>query len=73
MEIFKNPFIYSQIYQFPTPFLWIPYISDVLQWTPSHGRIKAGQSARNYIQQLSADTGCSTEDQSEAMDDREGW
>ena len=48
-------------------------ISDVLQWTPSHGRAKAGRPARTYIQQLCADTGCSPEDLPEAMDDREGW
>ena len=34
-------------------------VSDVLQWTPLHGRAKAG---RTYIQQLCADTGCSPED-----------
>ena len=32
-------------------------ISDVLQWTPSHGRAKAGRPARTYIQQLCEDTG----------------
>ena len=48
-------------------------ISDVLQWTPSHGRAKAGRLARTYIQQLCADTGCNLEDLPEAMDDREGW
>ena len=47
-------------------------ISDVLLWTPSHGRAKAGQSARIYIQQLCVDTGCSLEDLPEAMDDRGG-
>ena len=34
-------------------------ISDVLLWTPSNGRAKAGRPARTYIQQLCADTGCS--------------
>ena len=48
-------------------------ISDILLWTPSHGRAKAGQAARTYIHQLCADTGCSPEDLLEAMDDREGW
>ena len=37
-------------------------ISNVLQWTSSHGRVKAGRPARTYIQQLCADTGCSLED-----------
>ena len=48
-------------------------ISDVLLWTPSHGRAKAGRPARTYIQQPCADTGCSPEDLPEAMNDREGW
>ena len=47
-------------------------ISDILLWTPSHGRAKAGRSARTYIQQLCADAGCSLEDLPEAIDDREG-
>ena len=49
------------------------FISHVLPWTPSHGRAKAGRPARNYIQQLCADTGCSPEDLSGVIDDREGW
>ena len=48
-------------------------ISDVLLWTPSHRWAKAEQSARTYIQQLCADTGCSPKDLPEAMDDRGGW
>ena len=47
-------------------------ISDVLLWTPLHGRPKARRPAWTYIQQLCADTGCSLEDLPEAMDDREG-
>ena len=43
-------------------------ISDVLLWTPSHGRAKAGRPAWTYIQQLSEDT-----DLPEAMNDRERW
>ena len=45
-------------------------ISDVLLWTPTHGRAKA---ARTYIQQLCEDTGCCPEDLPEAMNDREKW
>ena len=37
-------------------------ISDVLLWTPSYGRAKSGWPARNYTQQLCADTRCSPED-----------
>ena len=46
-------------------------ISDVLLWTPTHGRAKAGRPARTYIQQLCEDTGCCPEDLPEAMNDRE--
>ena len=48
-------------------------ISDVLLWTPSHGRGKARRPAWTYIQQIYEDTGCSPEDLPEAMNDREGW
>ena len=48
-------------------------ISDVLLWTPTYGRAKAGQPARTYIKQLCEDTGCSPEDLPEAMNDREKW
>ena len=48
-------------------------ISDVLLWTPTHGRAKVGRPARTYIQQLCEDTGCSPEDLPEAMNDREKW
>ncbi len=41
-------------------------IRDVLLWTPTHGRAKAGRPARTYIQQLS-------EDLPRAMNDREEW
>ena len=48
-------------------------ISDVLLWSPSHGRAKARRPARTYIQQLYADTGCSPEELPGAMDDTDGW
>ena len=48
-------------------------ISDVLQWTRSYGRTKAGRSARTNIQQLCENMGCSPEEQPEAMNDREWW
>ena len=47
-------------------------ISDVLLWTPSHGRAKAGRPAGTYIQQHCVDTGCCPKDLPEAIDDREG-
>ena len=52
---------------------WDELISDVLQWTPSYGRTKAGRPARTYIQQLSEDTRCSPEDLPEAINDKEEW
>ena len=48
-------------------------ISDVLLWTPTHDRAKAGRPARTYIQRLCDDTGCCAEDLPEAMNDREKW
>ena len=48
-------------------------ISDVLLWTPTYDRAKAGQPARTYIQQLCEDTGCSPEDLPEGINDREKW
>ena len=48
-------------------------IRDVLLWTPTHGRAKAGQPAWTYIQQLCEDMGCCPEDLPGAMNDREVW
>ena len=48
-------------------------ISDVLLWTPTSGRAKAGRPARTYIQQRCEDTGCSLEDLPEVMNDRGKW
>ena len=50
---------------------WDELISDLLLWTPSHGRAKAGRPARTYIQQLCEDVGCSLEGLPEAMNDRD--
>ena len=47
-------------------------ISDVLLWTPTYGRASAGRPAGTNLHQLSEDTGCSTENVSGAMDDRDG-
>ena len=46
-------------------------ISDVLLWTSTYGRAKAGRPAQTYIQQLCEDTGCSPENLPAAMNDRE--
>ena len=48
-------------------------ISDVLLWSPTYSRAKAGRPAWTYIQQLCEDTGCNPEDPPEAMNDREKW
>ena len=48
-------------------------IRDVLLWTPTHGRAKAGRPVRTYIQQLCDDTGCCPEDLPRAMNDWEEW
>ena len=48
-------------------------VSDILLWTSTHGRAKAGRPAQTYIQQLCEDTGCCPEDLPEAMNDREKW
>ena len=47
--------------------------SDVLLWTPTHGRVKAGRPERTYILQLCEDTESCPEDLPEAMNDREKW
>ena len=48
-------------------------IRDVLQWTPTYSREKAGRPVRTYIQQFCEDKECSPEDLPEAMNDREKW
>ena len=48
-------------------------IRDVILWTPTYGRAKAGRPARTYLQQLCEDTGCSPEDLPEAMNHRKKW
>ena len=46
-------------------------ISDVLQWTSSHGRARVGQSNRTYLQRPGTNIGCSMEGLLRAMDDRD--
>ena len=48
-------------------------ISNILLWTPSHGRAKAGRPARTYLLELCANTGYSLEDILGVMDDRDRW
>ena len=46
-------------------------ISDVLQWTPSHGWGRVGRPTRTYLQQLCTDTVYNMEDLLRVMDDRD--
>ena len=48
-------------------------IRDVLLWTPTYSREKAGQPVRTYIQRFCEDKECSPEGLPVAMDDREKW
>ena len=48
-------------------------ISDVLLWTPTHDRAKAGRPARTCIQHLCEDTGGCPEDLPRVMNDWEEW
>ena len=49
------------------------FISDILLWISTHGHANVDQSAKIYIYQLCADTGCSLEALPRAIDDRDGW
>ena len=48
-------------------------ISDILLWTPTYGRAKAGRPAKRNIQHLCENTGCGPKDLPEAMNDWEKW
>ena len=48
-------------------------ISDVLQWTPSHGRVSVCRRTRTYLQQPGADTRWNLEDKPGAMNDGDVW
>ena len=49
------------------------FVRDMLLWTPTRGRAKAGRPARTYIQRLCEDTGCCPEDLSGAINGGEEW
>ena len=48
-------------------------ISEILLWTPTHGRASVGQPARAYLHQLCANREYNLEYLPEAMDDKNGW
>ena len=43
-------------------------VSEGLQWTPAHGRARAGRAARTYLHQLRVDTEYSLEDLPRVID-----
>ena len=47
--------------------------SDVLLWTPLHGKSRVGRPAITYVDQLMRDTGCTIDELPTAMQDRDGW
>ena len=47
-------------------------ISNNLLWTPTYGHTSVDQPAKTYIHKLCADIGCSLEDLSGAVYDRNG-
>ena len=47
--------------------------SDVLLWTPTHGKQKPGRPERSYIDQLADDTGCNPQELDNAMSNKEDW
>ena len=49
------------------------FISNVLQWTPTHGHTSVGWPIKTYIHQLCADTGCCLQDLTRMMVERDGW
>ena len=48
-------------------------INDVLQWTPTYGHTSVGRTAKRYIYQLCADTGCNLEDLPREINDGNWW
>ncbi len=47
--------------------------SDLLLWTPRHGKARVSRPAITYLDQLSRDTGCFPEDLPTLMQERNGW
>ena len=51
----------------------VELVSQVLLWEPKQGARKRGRPALPYVDQLRKDTGLSTEQLKNIMDDREEW
>ena len=47
--------------------------SDVLLWQPTHGKQDPGRPKRTFIDQLADDTGCNTQELSNAMNNKDDW
>ena len=50
---------------------WVNLINDFLLWTSTHGCTSADRSARTYLHEICGETGCSFEDLSRAVVDRD--
>ena len=48
-------------------------VSDLILWTPKHGKAKVGRRIKTYTKQLTEDADCQHEDLPKAMGDREYW
>ena len=49
------------------------FISDIVQWSLTHGCASVGRPARTYLYQLCADTGHRLKDLPGAINDRDRW
>ncbi|CAM1308473.1 Uncharacterised protein r2_g1841 [Pycnogonum litorale] len=47
--------------------------SDLLIWTPRHGRTRVGRPAATYVDQLCENVECLPNDLPNMMQDRDGW
>ena len=48
-------------------------VSDLILWTPKHGKAKVRRPSRTYTKQLTEDDDCQLEDLPRAMEDRQYW
>ena len=48
-------------------------VSDLILWTPKHGKAKVGRPSKTYTKQLTEDDDCQLEDLPRAMEDRQYW
>ena len=48
-------------------------VSNLILWTPKHGKANVGQPSKTYTKQLTEDTDCQLEDLQNVMEGREYW